>query len=443
MIEASRNFNERTLHELSEGIELKTSAELELLSHLYRADDVRKRKRGVGEKTKTMNSIVKFVRTHSGAANMDANYRILKRDGEDHHTIIVVGPKNATTMLRNLLAALTYHVEANTQQGIADKIARKGFLKPSLLTECLTQYENGMLRSSQVSQDFNAKATSDSAAPKSKPASKQDKKSRHKHKIVAHFTPRNEEQTAMARSIREGSLLTLALGPAGTGKTRVACALALEFLQTGKIDRIVLSRPQVSSAKHNKRADGALPGGEEEKMMPFLRPLYSQLREILGGGDTKFHADAGDRILRQMLSDGVIEIKPLETIRGESLKHTFVILDEAQNADIEQMQMFLTRPGEGCVTVVAGDPEQSDIDPRTCGLTHFTKHYQELLKKDPDAMMSMKGVIDLVGLTQIERGVLTKAVLDVYAYARKKDQAKAEAKAEVEAKPAIPYGPMP
>ncbi len=140
--------------------------------------------------------------------------------------------------------------------------------------------------------------------------------------------------------------LVFATGPAGTGKTYIAVAAAAAALSNGFVDRIILSRPAVEAGERL----GFLPGDMREKVDPYLRPLYDALYDVL----------PTNRVVRG-LDDDTIEIAPLAFMRGRSLNHAFIILDEAQNCTPMQMKMFLTRFGEGSRMVVTGDPSQVDL----------------------------------------------------------------------------------
>ncbi|HEX7389776.1 MAG TPA: PhoH family protein [Acidiphilium sp.] len=140
--------------------------------------------------------------------------------------------------------------------------------------------------------------------------------------------------------------MVFAIGPAGTGKTYLAVAQAVAMLISGRVDRIVLSRPAVEAGERL----GFLPGDMKEKVDPYLRPLYDALQDLL----------PGDQMTKRMTS-GEIEIAPLAFMRGRTLAHAFVILDEAQNTTPVQMKMFLTRMGEGTRMVVTGDLSQIDL----------------------------------------------------------------------------------
>ncbi|WP_244191947.1 PhoH family protein [Komagataeibacter swingsii] len=140
--------------------------------------------------------------------------------------------------------------------------------------------------------------------------------------------------------------MVFGLGPAGTGKTYLAVAQAVAMLQAGQVDRIVLSRPAVEAGERL----GFLPGDLKEKIDPYLRPLYDALHDMM----------PGDQVIRRM-GTGEIEVAPLAFMRGRTLAHCFVILDEAQNTTPAQMKMFLTRMGEGTRMVITGDLSQVDL----------------------------------------------------------------------------------
>lgn len=140
--------------------------------------------------------------------------------------------------------------------------------------------------------------------------------------------------------------MVFGLGPAGTGKTYLAVAQGVSLLLAGKVDRIVLTRPAVEAGERL----GFLPGDLKEKIDPYLRPLYDALNDML----------PGDQVLRRMTT-GEIEVAPLAFMRGRTLAHAFVILDEAQNTTAVQMKMFLTRMGEGTRMVITGDLSQVDL----------------------------------------------------------------------------------
>ena len=157
--------------------------------------------------------------------------------------------------------------------------------------------------------------------------------------------PRTKKQKEYVKSLKTNQII-MSLGPAGTGKTYLAVAVALTMLLEKKVERIILSRPAVEAGERL----GFLPGDMKDKIDPYLRPLYDSLYDLLDY----------DKIQRKIES-GAIEIAPLAFMRGRTLKNSFAILDEAQNATETQIKMFLTRIGENSKLVVNGDPSQIDL----------------------------------------------------------------------------------
>jgi len=157
--------------------------------------------------------------------------------------------------------------------------------------------------------------------------------------------PRSKKQKEYVRALKTNQII-MSLGPAGTGKTYLAVAVALSMLLEKKVERIILSRPAVEAGERL----GFLPGDMKEKIDPYLRPLYDSLHDMFDY----------DKIQRK-IETGEIEIAPLAFMRGRTLKNCFAILDEAQNATQTQIKMFLTRIGENSKLVVNGDPSQIDL----------------------------------------------------------------------------------
>ena len=157
--------------------------------------------------------------------------------------------------------------------------------------------------------------------------------------------PRSEKQKSYVRALRQSDII-ISAGPAGTGKTFLAVAVGLTMLLEKKIERIILSRPAVEAGERL----GFLPGDMKEKVDPYLRPLYDSLYDL-------FDFEK----IQRMIEIGDIEIAPLAFMRGRTLKNSFAILDEAQNATDIQIKMFLTRIGENSKIVVNGDPSQIDL----------------------------------------------------------------------------------
>ncbi len=177
----------------------------------------------------------------------------------------------------------------------------------------------------------------------------------HVHTHRGLIRGRGANQLQYLAQIREADL-TFGVGPAGTGKTYLAVACAVEALQSDRVRRIVLVRPAVEAGERL----GFLPGDLTQKVDPYLRPMYDALYEMLGF----------DRVMR-LIERNVIEIAPLAFMRGRTLNDAFIILDEAQNTTIEQMKMFLTRIGFGSKAVVTGDVTQTDLpSSRVSGLRH-------------------------------------------------------------------------
>ena len=170
--------------------------------------------------------------------------------------------------------------------------------------------------------------------------------------------PRGANQTSYVRSIQQHDL-AFGIGPAGTGKTYLAVACAVDALENEQVRRIVLVRPAVEAGERL----GFLPGDLSQKVDPYLRPMYDALYDMIGA----------ERVTR-LIERNVIEIAPLAFMRGRSLNESFVILDEAQNTSVEQMKMFLTRIGFGSRAVVTGDVTQIDLpNGQRSGLRHATE----------------------------------------------------------------------
>jgi phosphate starvation-inducible PhoH-like protein len=164
--------------------------------------------------------------------------------------------------------------------------------------------------------------------------------------------PKSEGQERLMAAM-DAKTLVLALGPAGTGKTYLAIAKAVEALEAGRVGRIVLSRPAVEAGE----SLGYLPGEVEDKLAPYLRPLYDALSDRLSM-----------KRVRSLITEGAIEIAPVGFMRGRTLNNAFVVIDEAQNCTYMQLKMLLTRLGWNSTMVVTGDPAQSDLLPELSGL---------------------------------------------------------------------------
>ena len=178
--------------------------------------------------------------------------------------------------------------------------------------------------------------------------------------------PRSKGQKEYVKALKNNQII-MSMGPAGTGKTYLAIAVALTMLLEKKVERIILSRPAVEAGERL----GFLPGDMKDKIDPYLRPLYDSLYDLIDYEK-----------IQKKIENGEIEIAPLAFMRGRTLKNSFAILDEAQNATETQIKMFLTRIGENSKLVVNGDPSQIDLPNKSqSGLTksqHILKNINEI-----------------------------------------------------------------
>jgi phosphate starvation-inducible PhoH-like protein len=205
---------------------------------------------------------------------------------------------------------------------------------------------------------------------------------------VKNVQPKSEGQARLIEAI-DRTPMVLALGPAGTGKTYLAIAKAVEYLRAGKVGRIVLCRPAVDAGENI----GFLPGDMEEKLAPYLRPLYDALQDRMSSKQVK-----------AMIAEGQIEIASVGFMRGRTLNNAFVVIDEAQNCTYVQLKMLLTRLGWNSKMVVTGDPAQSDLLPEMSGLAPVA-----------DRLEGLKNDIGVVRLAQADviRHPLVAKMLDV------------------------------
>ncbi|NWG71371.1 MAG: PhoH family protein [Parvularculaceae bacterium] len=174
--------------------------------------------------------------------------------------------------------------------------------------------------------------------------------------------PQNDTQERLLAAIDETALV-FALGAAGTGKTYLAVAKAVEALEAGRVRRIVLSRPAVEAGE----SLGFLPGDMQEKLSPYLRPLYDALCDRLS-----------TKRLKALTAEGVIEIAPIAYMRGRTLNNAFIVIDEAQNCTYGQLKMLLTRLGWHSTMIVTGDPAQTDLLPGLSGLEEVAEKLEKL-----------------------------------------------------------------
>ena len=210
-------------------------------------------------------------------------------------------------------------------------------------------------------------------------------------------TPRNRTRLKYLKTMDENEVV-FGVGPAGTGKTYLAMASAINSLKDKKVGRLVLTRPAVEAGE----ALGFLPGDLTEKILPYLRPLYDALYDMIDPDE-----------VNRMIDKGQIEIAPLAYMRGRTLNNAVIILDEAQNTTSEQMLMFLTRLGEGSRCVVTGDPSQSDLKK---GIPSGLKEAQRILSNK----------VEGVDFVQFERADVVRhrvvaAIIGAYDQAKKKD----------------------
>ena len=181
-------------------------------------------------------------------------------------------------------------------------------------------------------------------------------------RYVRNIRPKSSGQAQLIDAL-EGEGVTLVLGPAGTGKTYLAVAKAVEALENGRVERIVLCRPAVDAGE----TLGFLPGDVEAKLAPYLRPIYDVLAERLGA-----------KRLKTFLAEDLIEIAPVAFMRGRTFNNAFVVIDEAQNCTFAQLKMLLTRLGWRTTMVLAGDPDQSDLLPGISGFADVAERLRQV-----------------------------------------------------------------
>jgi len=248
------------------------------------------------------------------------------------NVVMLDGPSGACEVARDVLEALYSRLEAGGQVNLGDV--------------------DGALRHARAGRRAKDEAQAQmlaDACQKGRPGEIATRK-----RVITARTP---AQSAYIKALQNCDLV-FGTGPAGTGKTYLAVAQAAAMLERGETERLILSRPAVEAGERL----GFLPGDMREKVDPYLRPLYDALYDVL----------PPERVQRGM-ETGVIEIAPLAFMRGRTLSHSVVILDEAQNTTTMQMKMFLTRLGEGSKMFVTGDPSQIDLPPgQTSGLADAT-----------------------------------------------------------------------
>lgn len=181
-------------------------------------------------------------------------------------------------------------------------------------------------------------------------------------KYVKNVKPRSAGQQKLMEALQTHNLV-MAMGPAGTGKTYLAISAAVEAFEAGRVDRIILSRPAVEAGEKI----GYLPGDLQDKMAPYLRPLYDSLNDRLGL-----------KRLKGLIDSGEIEIAPIGYMRGRTLNNAFVVIDEAQNCTYGQIKMVLSRLGWNSTMVVTGDPDQSDLLDGISGLADMARKLEKV-----------------------------------------------------------------
>lgn len=230
------------------------------------------------------------------------------------------------------------------------------------------------------------------------PAKSQNQNAVKGVKSQVSFSPRNLTQARLLKAIQnEKNHIIFALGPAGSGKSYLVAKHAIQSLMEGKVDKIVITRPTVANGENI----GYLPGNLEEKMEPWVLPIYDVFME---------HQGITKNEIRNLTAKGTIEIAPFSFMRGRSLKNSIIIADEMQNATIDQMKMLLTRIGEGSKILITGDLEQTDLDRKRIesGLQHFLKAFN-LYENDKEG-------IEVINFSknEIVRHPIISKILDIY-----------------------------
>ena len=186
------------------------------------------------------------------------------------------------------------------------------------------------------------------------------------HRYQKNIRAKSPGQRALIEALEQEGI-TIAVGPAGTGKTYLAVAKAVEALERERVDRIILCRPAIDAGE----TLGFLPGGIEDKLARYLRPIYNVLCERMGGKKVK-----------ALMAEEVIEIAPIAYLRGRTFNNAFVVVDEAQNCTYTQLKMLVTRYGWNTTMVLAGDLDQSDLLPGISGIQELVERLDPLGKVD-------------------------------------------------------------
>jgi phosphate starvation-inducible PhoH-like protein len=217
-----------------------------------------------------------------------------------------------------------------------------------------------------------------------------------KHRTIKSFQPKTENQKAFLELMRDDEVdIIIAIGPAGTGKTMLACYAAIEAIRLEKVNKIVITRPVVSVDEDI----GFLPGSLESKMDPWTRPIFDTLRETYSAKE-----------IEKMMEEGIIEIVPLGFMRGRTFKNTWIIADEMQNSSPTQMFMLATRIGEGSKMIITGDLNQSDLNPRHNGLLEiYNKVYLSERRHGANCVRYVE-----LDKEDVQRSRAAKKILDIY-----------------------------
>jgi len=217
-----------------------------------------------------------------------------------------------------------------------------------------------------------------------------------KKRSIKSFQPKTENQKKFLDLMRNDSVdIVIAIGPAGTGKTMLACYSAVEALRLGKVNKVVVTRPVVSVDEEI----GFLPGGLESKMDPWTRPIFDVFRETYSAKD-----------IDKMTEEGIIEIVPLGFMRGRTFKHAWIIADEMQNSSPTQMFMLATRIGEGSKMIITGDLNQSDLNPKSNGLLEI---YNKVLDFEKSEDLDCVQYVEL-DKEDVQRSRAAKSILNIY-----------------------------
>jgi len=287
----------------------------------------------------------------------DENLRLISQHFESTITIRgdrirVIGPKHETQKIRELFSTLIRAIkkgEQITQLRLEKEIDKNGLPNPNRVDDQRTKSTSYRISSERTVKDIgDGNANNSVQTP---------------NKIIL---PKSVNQEAYLKSMDDYDIV-IAIGPAGTGKTYLAVAKAVHALTSGRISRIVLTRPAVEAGE----SLGFLPGNFKEKVDPYLRPLYDALHDMIS-----------IEKIKRLIDEQVIEVAPIAYMRGRTLSDAYVILDEAQNTTSIQMKMFLTRLGWNSKSIVTGDITQIDLE----------KKYSSGLVEIQDKLKHVEGI---------------------------------------------------